>query len=266
MSPPGTPGIVEYAPERGRLRLTAEAFDVLVARAGGGASAEDSEAPAPADPAVVAALEAAGAVVGDALDPTVEALVAPAVSSLCVLEVSLAGVRGVTGHRAFLAPDGATALLHVSGGMFQVVHVPPGAVPALAARTVGFGPRPRLAAAATTVPGEVVAGLSAPDRSAVLTAADRLADAAAAAGWSAWADALRAGTWRLWTARATWPGPDGELGGRAVTALDTPAGTVRVLGLDEGDREEPELVATTPTDLWLELVRLLPSDEELGRA
>lgn len=86
----------------------------------------------PGTPGIV---EAAGAVVGDALDPTVEALVAPAVSSLCVLEVSLAGVRGVTGHRAFLAPDGATALLHVSGGMFQVVHVPPGAVPALAART-----------------------------------------------------------------------------------------------------------------------------------
>jgi len=247
---------VEFVPERGRLRLSLDAFEALVAGPGG-------------DPAADAALEVAGVLADGVPHPAVEALTAPARSARCVVEVSVAGARGTTGHRVYVAPEAATALLHVDDGVVQVVADRPDGVPALLARVVRLGPRPRLAddgapeAVAVGVAATDAAGLTLPDRSSVAAAADRLA---AAAPWSAYGDALRAGTWRLWTARATWPGPDDEPGGRAVTVLDTPAGLTEVHGLDAPEPGPVRLAPATPSTVWLALVRLLPADDELPGA
>lgn len=253
---------MEFVPERGRLRLTVEAFDALVAGPG-------------TDPDADAALEAAGVTAGGARHPAVEAMVGPARAPVCVVEVSVAGARGSTGHRVLVSPDGATALLHVADGVVQVVADRADGVPALIARTVRLGPRPRLGTEDAAPAPRDVAGLTFADLSTVARSGERLA---ASTPWPSFADALRAGTWRLWTARATWPGPDGETGGRAITVLDTPAGTARVSGLDESspgpdadgpgsDETGPDvrLTPVTPSSVWLELVRLLPGDDELPR-
>lgn len=253
MTAPGAVAPVEFVPERGRLRLPLEAFDALVAGPG-------------ADPGADAALEAAGVTTGGAHHPVVEMLVAPALAPTCVVEVSVAGARGSTGHRVFVSPGGATALLHVSDGLVQVVAARADGVPALVARTVHLGPRPRLGGGDAAPAPQDVSGLTLAEPSTVAAAADRLA---ASTPWPTFADALRAGTWRLWTARATWPGPDGETGGRALTVLDTPAGMAQVCGLDESGSEgapDVRLTPATPSSVWLGLVRLLPGDDELPPA
>lgn len=248
MTAPGV-AAVEFVPERGRLRLPLEVFDTLVAGPG-------------ADPDADAALEAAGVTTGGVRHPAVEVLVSPALAPVCVVEVSVAGARGSTGHRVFVSPDGATALLHVADGVVQVVAERPDGVPALVARTVRLGPRPRLDAGDAAPAPQDVSGLTLAEPSTVAAAAERLA---ASTPWPTFADALRAGTWRLWTARATWPGPDGETGGRALTVLDTPAGMAQVCGLDESG-PDVRLTAVTPSSVWLGLVRLLPGDDELPPA
>ena len=70
----------------------------------------------------------------------------------------------------------------------------------------------------------------------------------------------------MWSARTTWPATEMTPTGRAVTVLDTPAGVVRVdePQVDAADAtDQTSLTATTPTEIWLELTRLLPTDAEL---
>ena len=144
--------IVDFAPDAGRLRLDLEAFDALVA--GGGVDA-------------VAYLRDAGLLEGDAVHHTVHPAIRPAVEAarapVCVVDVAVAGTQGSTEHRMWLAPAAAACLLHVSDGMYQVFVVDPTRVPALVAKVVRLGPRPRLITGVVPCPFVVVAGLTAPD-------------------------------------------------------------------------------------------------------
>ena len=242
--------IVDFAPDAGRLRLDLEAFDALVA--GGGTEA-------------VAYLRDAGLLDGDVVHPAIRPAVEAARAPVCVVDVAVAGTQGSTEHRMWLAPAAAACLLHVSDGKYQVFVVDPTRVPALVAKVVRLGPRPRLTPGAVPCPFVVVAGLTAPDAEQRAASVDRLAETCPAE-WAEWAAQLRGGRWRMWSARTTWPATNMTPTGRAVTVLDTPTGVVRVdePQVDVADAtDQTSLTATTPTEIWLELTRLLPTDADL---
>ena len=138
-------------------------------------------------------------------------------------------------------------------------------MPALVARVVLLGPRPRLITGVFQCPFVVVAGLTAPDAEQRAASVDRMAETCPTE-WAELAEQLRGGRWRMWSARTTWPATEMTPTGRAVTVLDTPAGVVRVNEpqVDAADAtDQTSLTATTPTEIWLELTRLLPTDAEL---
>jgi hypothetical protein len=249
--------IVDFAPKEERLRLDLEAFDALVA----GPDAEDA-----------AYLRDSGLLDGYALHPVVLPAVLAARSSVRVVEATVVGMRGSTVHRMWISPEASASLLHVSGGLYQVFVVRPDQVPALVARAVRLGPRPRLAPGAVVFPAAAVAGLVAPDDD---ERPRRVAAFAAACPveWIGLADQVLAGRWRLWSVRSTGHGPDATIGSSVLTVLDTPAGIVRVdkpvasAGTDrtaEGTAVVTDalITATTPTRMWFELTFLLPEGQE----
>lgn len=133
------------------------------------------------------------------------------------------------------------------------------------AKVVRLGPRPRLTPGALECPVVVVAGLSAPDAGQRAASVDRLAETCPTE-WVEWVEQLRGGRWRMWSARTTWPATNMTPTGRAVTVLDNSAGVVRVAEpqVDVADAtDQTSLTATTPTEIWREVTRLLPTDAAL---
>lgn len=88
---------------------------------------------------------------------------------------------------------------------------------------------------------------------------NRAAAAAAIAGQltshSRLRDALTGGRWRTWQVACSRPLIDGSVAQAGLTVLDTEHGALRV--------EDDHLVATPSTDLWLDLLTILPTEAAL---
>ncbi len=237
---------VVFDPATGRLRLDHANFDTLVAWCRGGRVTDADLEP----------LRGAGVVDGDRLHPAVAPTLAAAANPTCHLETL---AYDDTGDRlyaeAWLAPEAAAFLLPLADGGHELVQKHPTYAPAVVARLVRLAPRPRLAGSGPLqVSGEVFEALLSADAD-VRRSAAALVERDAEPALAHLVKTLVSGSWQVWTAQATWPGPNG----RAVHVVDTVAGACLV----EATHDTVMLWPTHPTQLWRLLIRLLPDDAEI---
>lgn len=243
--------MIEFDAASGGLRLDAGEFLDLVAWC---------EEPAGADPSP---FEAAGVIVGGALDSRLAPGMAAVSEPVCLLDVTVAGAQQVEVHQGWLG-ESAAFLTQVTPHCYQFMTVGTQFAYAGLARLTRLGPRPRLADGRAGVPDGIWDQLSDLDADTRHRAARVLAEAVRPL-WPAVADALAGREWSMWIASCTWQGADGQEAGRTVVVLDTLAGLL-ALGPDDarpGDPEAALLEPVTPTWCWQRLTGLLPGDDEL---
>jgi hypothetical protein len=179
------------------------------------------------------------------------ALTAP----VCELELQ----RGARRGRGGAGERFAALIVPAPEDGHRLIVAPTAFLPDVLSRLNDVSPRPRLASPAAVVlryaPGELARILTARDAAlaAQLAGDDR---AAAAVG-------LVEGLREHWRVEARWlPAGGGGRSGRVVEVLDTDGGLWRVVA----DGTAVELRPSTPTQVFRELVRLLPGDAELAGA
>lgn len=171
-------------------------------------------------------------------------------------DVALVAADATSRHRLWLRPECALALMQVDEDISEVMVTGPQLVPALVARTVRLGPRPRLAPDEAAIELTWLNGLTGPSRALRRAARDRVAERLAAT-WPDVSSSLTQNRWLLWRASSVWPDHGGGMAARGALVLDTPQGALLVDGAT--GRVRP----TTSTDLWVLLAALLPRDDEL---
>ena len=220
---------VQTDPEGGVLRLSrARLFDLASIAGTGGTDAVDREA--------LNSLEDAGLVKDGVLDAAVELLARTVFQPIANLRLELVqSQRKVLGD-GWIGPELSVLAVPVGDGLDEIKNCPTALLPARLAEFLDLGPRPRRSGSETVARG-VLDNLEALDHP---TALRRIGNQVR----------LR---WRVTTA---WPN-----GSRSVEILD--AGSE---GLWEvrGENAEVQLEPTTPTRVWMQLVGVLPRDDELG--
>jgi hypothetical protein len=172
-------------------------------------------------------------------------------------DLALAASDATSRHRLWLRPECALALMQVDADVAEVMVTSPQLIPALVARTVRLGPRPRLVADEAVIDLAWLNGLTGPSRALRRAARDRVAERLAAT-WPDVSSSLAQDRWLLWRTSSIWPANGGGMATRETLVLDTPRGALLVDGVTA--RVRP----TTSTDLWMLLAALLPSEHELA--
>lgn len=223
-----------------RLRLDRDSFRALVAWRSG----QHGEATG------LDRLRAAGVVQPDdrlhpALQPGLDAVLNP----ICRLVIRMRdGQGGAERGDSWVGGDATALLLDLPNGLCEFGTVHPSFLPAMLARILELGPRPRLAGEPVQATPELLDQLTDPDPVRRDSAARPLGH-----------DSL-AELHRDWQIQASWQPGGGSAGVRALRVLDTAAG----LWLVEPHTDRAVLFPTSPSAVWLELVRLLPTDQELS--
>lgn len=251
---------VQFDAAVGRVRLDPAAFEALV-ELGAGHEPDPGRAEA--------ALTEAGALVDGrphhVLAPGLAAVTRP----LARLETVVASRQSLLVHQGWLSVLSAV-LADVGDGSYDFACVATEFVPTTIARLVRLRPRLRLTPGATTVSADLLDGLVDPDDDRRARAAEELASALSPQ-WGEAAGLVRSGAWCFWSADVSWAPPgvvvrsDQDLVSRRLAVLDTAAGLLTVergKGPLGGDRLS--LTTTTPTDVWMLLSGILPSDADLG--
>lgn len=259
---------VLFDADTGRLRLDRDSFDALVSRRSGsrhhrvarGARSTRTDggdrsdrSRGDADPGTTAGLDSlreAGVLQpGDRVHPVLDPGLAAVADPICRLVVHLRDGQGRDERGdAWVGGDLVALLLDLPDGLCEFGTVHPTFLPVMLARIVELGPRPRLSGEPVPATPELLDRLTDPDPAQRAAAARPLAHPSLAQ--------VR----RDWRAQASWHPAQGSAGVRALRILDTPDG----LWLVEPHAERAVLFPTTPTAVWRELTRLLPTDIELA--
>lgn len=238
--------MIDLDRETGRLRLEQELFGALVDHL-----APEVEGDAAPDPALVEQLRAAGVLEGDepaeVLVPALRAVLAP----VCQLRLTVADHDHAVFHQAWCGGATTALLLQTRRSLHELLTLPTTLLPAFLASTTRVGPRRTRAAETVGVETQVLVDLLDLDDDVRRTAFASLAQAAPAL-----ADAVGTQAVWGWGVECVWPTPHGDVDGSAIQVVDSAAGTWRRV-------DEVTLAPSSGTDLWRELLRLLPTDEEL---
>jgi hypothetical protein len=234
--------VISFDRDTGRLRLEQDYFGALL---------DHLDPEAEADPGMVAELRGAGVLDGDepaeALTPALRAVLGPA----CQLRLTVADLSHAVFHQAWCGGATTALLLQTRGSLHELLTLPTLLVPAFLASTTRVGPRRTRAAESIEVETQVLVDLLDLDDAVRRTA---YADLRAAA--PALADSIATEAVWGWGVECVWPTPSGDLDVSAIQVVDSAAGTWKRV-------DERTLAPSSGTDLWRDLVRLLPTDEEL---
>jgi hypothetical protein len=229
---------VAFQPDSGRLRLSAEEFELMVVSLSEQAGAESGPA---------AALHEAGVLRADGPHPALRLGLSTVVEPVCRLDVCVAGGAARLLHQGWFSTQAAAFLRHVREDEFEFLTVPPEFVPVALARMVRLGPRQagadREGSEISTACFDDLFSAEATRRTAALRLLGGVADR------------------RVWRLDLVWPGPEDSLAGRAVAATDGPDGMCLLEPTDESRVVLRPLSATTA---WQRFVTMLPTDHELG--
>lgn len=184
-----------------------------------------------------------------------EAVVA---SSACRMVLTVASPEVTMIHRLWLRPDGVLGVLSAPDDQAELRVGGAQFTPDLLADLVGLRVRPHLEGPLVDVsevdlPAQLLAGTP-QERGAAVASVSR----AARGVWPGLADALDGGRWQVWSVMSTYATGEGEYLD-VLTVLDSPAGVLVLETAEDGWALKP----TTPTELWLRLIELLPDDEGL---
>ncbi|MGZ4488206.1 MAG: hypothetical protein ACXVW1_09775 [Nocardioides sp.] len=226
---------VEHVPASGRVRLDAASFEVLAAW-------DQDHRPEEVRPLKVAGVLTPRGRPADDLAGTLATVRAP----LCSLRVAVGGASGWLLHQAWLGLEGASLLLDLGDGRYDLFGTLPETVPAVVGRVVRLGPRRATERAVHEVATTDLEALWQDDRARRAQALDHLG-----------------GQDERWAFRAemTWPTDRLRLSGRNVTAMAGSEGWW--LARSESD-EVSMLIPTTPTALWSLLIGLMPTEAEIA--
>ena len=192
------------------------------------------------EPAGIAGLEAAGAVIGGRLHDRLVAALEATRDPVCTLGLE----RGDRHGRGWVSSRLAVLVVPAGDGRLALHQAPPAFLPELLARMNDVAPRPRVEPAVRVryAAGElarVLAARDAPDEPARTLVR-----------------ALR----EHWRVEVSWDPAPGSPGVRALEVLDTEAGVWLVIP----DGDAVELWPSTPTTVFRLLCGLLPRDHELA--
>jgi hypothetical protein len=181
------------------------------------------------------------------------------VQTRCRVRLSATDHRGRewTGE-GWIGSDGQAALPLDAEPDSDHVTLPAASLPAALARWIGLGPRPRLGTEPWRIPHDLAERLLGADPADRRRVADRLASDSPGATALRVVEAIVAGPWLSW--RVAIDGTDIDSAGRELWLVDTGAGMVAL----QPDRTEAIWWPTTPSEIWRLLIRLLPTDDELG--
>lgn len=247
---------VLFEPETGRLRLDRETFGVLA----------DWSAGVQAGGPALTELQTAG-VIDDgqphaAVAPSVDALGRP----MCWLRADLLDRDGGTETgEAWVSGEASTALLlPLPDGMTELIAMATVFLPAVLARFVELGPRPRQVAQPVPASEDLLARLTSTEPSTREAAGSELATTAPDESTRDAVNDLVSGLRRDWAIRAAWDSPRGGLEGRMLRVLDTTAGLWLAQPQQDPTAEVETIWPTTPTAVWRYLTRLLPDEDDLS--
>lgn len=239
--------MIDFDAGTGRLRLEGELFGALVAHL----DPETSDADRP-DGRLVQELRTAGVIDDDdqpaeAVVPALRAVFAP----VCLLRLTVADHDIAVHHQAWCGGATTALLVQTRGTLHELLTLPTLLVPAFLASTTRVGPRRTRAEEPISVETQVLVDLLDLDATVRRDAFGSLAEAApvlapAVEGQAIW----------TWGVECTWPTPTGDTDLSAIQVVDSAAGTWKRV-------DETSLVPSSGTDLWREIVRLLPTDAEL---
>lgn len=222
-------GSISFSPETGTLLAPRDAVRALL---------EDGDA---------GGLDAAGALNGGELHPSLEAARRAATGALCTMRLQ----RGDREGAAWAAPDYAAVAVPRPDGRWQLNAMPVLFLPDALARLNDVAPRPRIdpAVTITLAPGTLATAL------ATRRAADAGLDGDAEAALGRTLEGLR----EHWRIESRWRPAEGSAGMRAVEVVDSDAGMWLVIPSDP----TVELWPTTPTMVFRLIAGLFPRDDEL---
>lgn len=247
---------VLFEPETGRLRLDRETFRVL---------ADWSAGVQTASPAMTE-LRTTGVID----DGQPHATVAPSVHALgrpvCRLRADLRDRQGHTETgEAWVSDEASTALLlPLPDEMTELITMATVFLPALLARFVELGPRPRQIAQPVAASEDLLARLTTAEPGTREAAGAELATTAPDESTRDAVNDLVSGLRRDWAIRAAWESPRGGLEGRMLRVLDTTAGLWLAQPQQDPTAEVETIWPTNPTTVWRYLTRLLPDDDDLA--
>lgn len=213
-------------------------------------------------------LQTAGLLASDAGEPAagdeLTTLLAPMTAPMFWLDIAFADLDHRATHRIWARDNACTVLAEGADGVHELSSRPTTNIAGILAELIGLSAHrllvmgPDSGTGSTPDDGQppipVVANtfdpLVSPDAQERLAAAARIGDQLTP--HNPLRDALTRGRWRTWQVACSRPLVDGSIAQAGLTVLDTEHGALRV----EGD----QLVATTSTHLWLDLLTLLPAE------
>jgi len=235
-------------PATGTLVLAPATFDALAAFAADPAAARGDHRLEPH----LAAVENAGLLSGDSLDPGLGATLEPVVAPVCRL-----ALRHEAHHsRGWVSSVTASLLVPADAELRRLVRLHPSFLPEALAKLAALGPRTRGATPSSLrIPEATFEHLV---RTAALDsdAVERARDATPGGGQAPPSVGRVRGSWSV---EAEWLDSVGETRGRRVEVLDTE----QTLWMLRRTGSEVELSPTSPTAVWRALAGLLPSDGDL---
>ncbi|MGH8793273.1 MAG: hypothetical protein ACRDXX_11585 [Stackebrandtia sp.] len=240
---------VDFDADTGRLRLDQLDFDCLVDWANG------AENPGPE----LADLREAGVVTDEVPHPSVVPGLQAVSEPVCQMRIAQMDDRGK--HRSgdgWLNRDAAALLLDSADGLRELVTVLPTLLPAVVARIVQLGPRPRPGVEPLGIPTAMFDGMLSSDPEERRAASASMAAHAPEPPMPDVVESFVTGPWRCWSVSMAWLTPEGEQASSNMQVVDTLSGLC-MLDIEE---QNTSLWPTTATEVWRRLSKLLPDDVE----